>query len=362
MGALALKILVADDIAANQMVVKAVATRLGHAVVTAGDGREAVRIYQAEQPDLVFMDVMMPEMDGLEAVRAIRALPSDRWVPVVFYSALDEMDDVIKGLESGGDDYLAKPADLRLLRAKINSYAHAIALQRKVLDYAEELAAWRAQSEEEMRIGGHVMARLTDTEGLRDPMLRHFNRPTSDFSGDLLCATRGPGEVLYLMLADATGHGLPAALSAMPLTQIFYGMAAKGFSLTSIAEELNRRIKRLMPVDRFVAATLAAIDVRNQTVEVWNGSSWVTLWTSGGGPVVGWLNSKMFLETGDAGRSQGWTALVLDTNGNGKRDEYVEPDQPVDPTKDKRVNSGFYAVMPNPRDGSIWGSSMPRLW
>ncbi len=83
-----------------------------------------------------------------------------------------------------------------------------------------------------------------------------------------------------------------------------------------------------------------------------------TLWTSGGGPVVGWLNSKMFLETGDAGRSQGWTALVLDTNGNGKRDDYVEPDQPVDPAKDKRVNSGFYAVMPSPVDGSIWGTTI----
>jgi hypothetical protein len=83
-----------------------------------------------------------------------------------------------------------------------------------------------------------------------------------------------------------------------------------------------------------------------------------TLWTSGGGPVVGWLNSKMFLETGDAGRSQGWTALVLDTNGNGKRDEYVEPDQPVDPSKDKRVTTGFYAVMPNPADGSVWGSTI----
>jgi hypothetical protein len=83
-----------------------------------------------------------------------------------------------------------------------------------------------------------------------------------------------------------------------------------------------------------------------------------TLWTSGGGPVVGWLNSKMFLETGDAGASQGWTALVLDTNGNGKRDEYVEPNQPADPAKDTRVNSGFYAVMPNPADGSIWGSTI----
>jgi hypothetical protein len=61
-----------------------------------------------------------------------------------------------------------------------------------------------------------------------------------------------------------------------------------------------------------------------------------TLWTSGGGAVVGWLNTKMYDETGDEEKSQGWTALILDTNGNGKRDEYVEPNQPVDPTKDKR--------------------------
>jgi hypothetical protein len=81
-----------------------------------------------------------------------------------------------------------------------------------------------------------------------------------------------------------------------------------------------------------------------------------TLWTSGGGQVLGWLNTKMFDETGDAAKSQGWTPFILDTNGNGKRDDYVEPNQPVDPTKDKRINGGFYAVMPNPVDGSIWGT------
>ena len=83
-----------------------------------------------------------------------------------------------------------------------------------------------------------------------------------------------------------------------------------------------------------------------------------TLWTSGGGPVVGWLNTKMFDQTGDAAKSQGWTALVLDTNGNGKRDAYTEPDQPPDPTKDMRINSPFYAVMPSPVDGSIWGATL----
>jgi hypothetical protein len=82
-----------------------------------------------------------------------------------------------------------------------------------------------------------------------------------------------------------------------------------------------------------------------------------TLWASGGGPVVGWLNTKMWDATHDAAKSQGWTAMILDTNGNGKRDDYVEPNQPVDPTKDKRIVASFYAVMPSPTDGSVWGAS-----
>jgi hypothetical protein len=84
-----------------------------------------------------------------------------------------------------------------------------------------------------------------------------------------------------------------------------------------------------------------------------------TLWTSAGAPrsgVVGWVNRKVFEETKDEAKAQGWTALILDTNGNGKRDDYVEPDQPIDPTKDKRINAAFYGVAPSPVDGSVWGS------
>jgi hypothetical protein len=80
-----------------------------------------------------------------------------------------------------------------------------------------------------------------------------------------------------------------------------------------------------------------------------------TLWTSGGGPVAGWLDTKVFDESGDAEKAQGWAAFVLDTNGNGKLDDYTDPGQPTNPNKDMRIGgSGTYAVMPNPVDGSIW--------
>ena len=84
-----------------------------------------------------------------------------------------------------------------------------------------------------------------------------------------------------------------------------------------------------------------------------------TVWVSSAfGPgVIGWLNRKVFEETGDEARAQGWTPLILDTNGNGKRDAYVEHDQPVDPAKDKRLNLNIYAVAVNPVDGSVWGTA-----
>src|SRR5262249_34843355 len=92
-----------------------------------------------------------------------------------------------------------------------------------------------------------------------------------------------------------------------------------------------------------------------------------TLWFSGGGQVIGWLNTRVYEQTGDAEKAQGWSPFVLDTNGKGKRDDYVESDKPVDPAKDKRVGGrstgyetgfglGLYGIEPNPVDGTVWGA------
>lgn len=80
------------------------------------------------------------------------------------------------------------------------------------------------------------------------------------------------------------------------------------------------------------------------------------LWFTGGGAVEGWFDTRIWDKTKDEARAQGWTVFVLDTNGNGRRDAYVEPDEAIDPAKDKRINAPFYGVAPSPVDGSIWGS------
>ena len=89
-----------------------------------------------------------------------------------------------------------------------------------------------------------------------------------------------------------------------------------------------------------------------------NNTLWLSNNTQNELAVVGWVNTKLFWETGDAAKSQGWTPLIVDTNGNGKRDAYVEPNQPEDPAQDKRIGLGFYGIAYSPADGSIWGSNI----
>jgi len=81
-----------------------------------------------------------------------------------------------------------------------------------------------------------------------------------------------------------------------------------------------------------------------------------TLWTSGGAEVIGWLDTQQFDATGDAAAAQHWAPFVLDTEGKGKLDKWVEPGQPAQPDSDRRLAVSIYAVMPNPADGSVWGS------
>ena len=83
-----------------------------------------------------------------------------------------------------------------------------------------------------------------------------------------------------------------------------------------------------------------------------------TLWFTGSGPVVAWFDTRVLAETGNEELAQGWTVQVLDTNGNGQRDDYVEPGEPMDPAKDTRIERGYYGVAPSPLDGSIWGSTL----
>ncbi len=124
----------------------------------------------------------------------------------------------------------------------------------------------------------------------------------------------------------------------------YYPLATNGSELALQVELYEPKTKQFSMIDTcFGTMHLEFADDANNT-----------LWFSGGNQVIGWLNTAMYEETKDAAKSQGWCPYILDTNGNGKVDEYLGPDDPVDPTKDKRIRGGSYGIAYNPVDGSIW--------
>lgn len=394
----AMKILVVDDAPTNRKILQVFLGRLGHQVILASDGAEAIVQFGAERPDLVLMDVMMPNMDGLEAAAQIKAQFGERWVPIVFLSALTTDEQMVSGLESGGDDYLTKPVNFTVLKAKLRSYARTLEMQRKLdaahkqmasisenisdavvtadtagtirwasqsalltfgysLDElvgqnirvllsdtnayarifasnpsvlegadqsvgagprevdgrrksgavfpmelaltemsvegersyvavmrditqrkaielrlrsdAERLSAYYDEQEREHDLAKDVVKKIMDHPGLTEPGVRFWIQPANHFSGDVVAASRRADGKLFVVLADATGHGLAAAMSALPLLTLFYGAMYGNRSLAFVVFHMNRMMRTLLPVGRFVAATLLAVDEKTGVAEVW---------------------------------------------------------------------------------------------
>jgi CheY-like chemotaxis protein len=260
------KILAADDTEMNISLLERFIRKQGHELVKAVNGQEAVELFEKERPDMVLMDVMMPVMDGYDATRKIREISGEQWIPIIFMSAKVAVEDQVAGLDAGGDDYLTKPVNLRILGAKIK------AMQR-IADMRQSLAQYRAAAEEEKYLATMLMGRMTRANDFSDELLETWLLPAEHMSGDLVAACRTVDDRLYLMVADATGHGLLAAMLQLPISQIFYDMACSGYSVASIVTAMNHRLRELVPRDRFVAATIVAVDVRNQVLEIWNGGN-----------------------------------------------------------------------------------------
>lgn len=266
-----LKILAVDDTEMNLGLLERFCRKLEHELITAVNGQEAIERFESEQPDLILMDVMMPVMDGYEATREIRKRSGEKWIPIIFMSAKAAVEDQVAGLDAGGDDYLTKPVNMRILGAKIKAMQRIADMGDALASQAEELAKYHAAAEEEKYLGNALMERMTQASKMSDELLDSWLLPAEHMSGDLVAACRGGDDRFYVMVADATGHGLLAAMMQIPVSQTFYHMTSRDYSLSRIVRSMNSQLRVLVPRDRFVAATLIMVDVRNQLIEIWNG-------------------------------------------------------------------------------------------
>lgn len=289
-----MKILVVDDTEAVLLLISRFVEALGHVAIVARDGAEAVDTWRRERPDLVLMDMMMPVLSGPEAAIAIKQEAGESWVPVVFVTGIGEENRLAEAIERGGDDYINKPVNFRVLEAKLKAFDRTLELNRKVREQSAKLADYYDRAEEEKRVVRHLMEQMVNAERLYDPQLEYWLTPAESLSGDLIAAARTPGQALYVLLADGIGHGLTAALNVLPLTQPFYSMTEKGYAISDILTEMNNKVRQVLPVGRFVCVVLIAIDEANGCVDVWNGGMpAVQLIGADGGTQHSWKSSHL---------------------------------------------------------------------
>ncbi len=281
-----LKILVVDDTPENLVLMTYFIAALGHDTITATNGLEAVAAFAEHMPDMVLMDVMMPVMDGYEATTQIKVIAGDKWIPIIFLSALSQDADQVKGLGVGGDDFITKPVNLTILSAKIMAMQRIAEMQQKITRYSNELERYRDTNEYEQQLAKHLLDKMIRKNVSENILINSWLMPAERLSGDVCVSAFTPGNSLYVLLADATGHGLVAAINVMPVLEIFYGMVEKGFALPSIVSELNRKIKMLLPTERFIAATLLAINPVERTVEIWNAGNPDAFFLSDQGDII----------------------------------------------------------------------------
>ena len=265
-----LSILIAEDSAADRLLLSTIVTRQGHRVLTAENGLEALQQFERERPQLVLMDAMMPVMDGFEAARRIKAAAGETLVPIIFLTSLTESEALVRCLEVG-DDFLAKPYNQVILDAKIRAMDRLRRLQDTVRRQRDLIAKHNEHLVNEQRVAKAVFDKVAHSGCLSAANIRYLQSPFALFNGDLLLAAFKPNGDMHVLLGDFTGHGLPAAIGAMPLAEVFYGMSAKGFSLPEILREMNAKLKRILPVGVFCCATMLNLSFQRRIVEVWNG-------------------------------------------------------------------------------------------
>lgn len=258
-------------------------------LILAENGREALELYRAQRPDMIVSDVLMPEMDGLELAATIKsANPS---IPIIVTTAFNDADYLLRAIEIGIDEYVLKPVSLEKLQAALNKQAEILFNARAFVAGKAQLEAYHQAAEEERRLVADLMQRMMRPERLADPQVRHWLQPTDIVGGDLIAVSRAHDGRLYVMLADSTGHGLPAALNLLPVNHIFYSMVEKSLPVSLIAEEMNWAVKEQSPIDRYVAALIACVDSRNHVIEIWNGGIPAALLVGADGNIVHSFNS-----------------------------------------------------------------------
>lgn len=263
-------ILIVDDDLTNRLVLRALIGELGFDSIEVENGQEAVDALDQSHIDIILMDVMMPVMNGYESAKIIKSR-QQRFIPIIFLTAMTDENSLAKCIEAGGDDFLTKPYNHVLLTSKINSMLRIAGLYSKIEEKNRKIQESNLQMQQEMYVTKKLFEKITrhDMRGEKTG-LKYSMSPMSMFNGDLIVAEQNQTSGLDVLVGDFTGHGLSAAIGAIPVSDVFHSMTQKCFGFSEMLTEINSKLMDLLPTQMFMASAYISVDRSNNVLSVIN--------------------------------------------------------------------------------------------
>jgi len=249
-------ILVVDDSPVNLQVLVRTLQASGHRILAARNGRAALDIAARARPDLVLLDVMMPEMDGFEVCRALKARPETREAVVIFLSALGEVSEKVSGLSIGAADYITKPIQAEEVLARVATH-----LTRQYLE--RELRRSRDRLDRELANAADMQRRLLPPAMPVHPGVEFaaFYQTSRHAGGDYYDVIPIDAHRFGVVVADVSGHGAPAAIVMAMIRAVLHACGAILHDPVAVLQHLNRHFEFLWDTAMFATAVYGVLDV-----------------------------------------------------------------------------------------------------
>lgn len=269
-----MNVLVVDDEPALVHYIAAALKDEADNISMAMNGSEALQLLESISPemfpDLIISDVNMPKIDGFQMAQEIRRRFPQKLLPILFLTGMDDQD-IYASCMQYGDDFLSKPVDVATLIVKVRTHFRHTCLFREVTFQRDQLKQFQEATVYEHAMASQIFERLMSFSLSGVSGVDSYSGSYSLFNGDVTMILPRPLGGLYILIADATGHGLPAAISTIPAVKTFITTAQRGLPVGDIASEVNTHLRNFMPVGTMLAGAVLEVMPDGLTVNMWTG-------------------------------------------------------------------------------------------
>jgi len=226
-------------------------------------GKKGLEVAEGKQPDLILLDILMPEMDGFEVCRKLKANPATEDIPVIFVTGLDNHGEEVKGFEAGAVDFVTKPIEPVVLQARVRTHVE-LAATHCALSRANEFLA------NERNLIAETIHSMRNSQAFSQRFVSFISHSCGEASGDLVLSANCPHGRQHVLLGDFTGHGLSAAIGTPLVSHLFYSMSSEGYPMQDVLSTINDVLVEQLPTNIFMVAVGFAIEPQEAKVRTWN--------------------------------------------------------------------------------------------